>query len=179
MTQVQVEETAAMERQEQHTRTIPPEELARVDISGAKATLVKQQLDEWALAQAQMRRDEKEKPVDVCVMDAETSLLSRNPFRRQQEVTKTSKPLMPISTVKVPILTPQIRKATLAREEMEGGLNLKRKRIAAEVQEQREELDEADLKIKPGPRPKTVTSSTKETTGSREFNWKAWSKNAS
>ena len=63
LTQVQVEETAAIERLNQHRRTIPPEDvIARVDMSSTKATLIKRQLDEWTLAQTQIRRDEK---VDV------------------------------------------------------------------------------------------------------------------
>ena len=139
-------------------------------MSNTKATLVKQQLDKWASAQVQMRRSGKEKTADVLVVDAETSLLSRNPFRRQQPqgMTKTSRPLIPISTVKAPILTSRIRKAALAREETEGGLNLKRKRIETEQE------DETDLTVESsGPNQKTVT-----TTRSGGFNWKGWSKNA-
>jgi hypothetical protein len=168
-----VEETAAMKRQERPSRIIPPEEeLARVDMSSTKATLVKQQLDEWALAQAQMHRDEKEKVANARVMDAETNLLSRNPFRRQQQqgVTKSLKPLIPISTVKVPNLTPQIRKAALAREETE---NLKRKRIETKRQE-----DKANLTVKSSePKRKNVTTSVM--TSSRGFDWKGWSKDTS
>ena len=155
------EETAAMKRQEQHTRIIPPEEeIARVDMSNTKATLVKQQLEKWALAQSQLRRDDKERVVDVGVMNAETSLLSRNPFRRQQEkgVMKTLQPLIPISTVRVPILTPHARKVASAREEIDCGL--KRKRIATEEQE-----DEADLMVKPVPISKKVTTSVTTSSG--------------
>ena len=141
-------------------------------MSSTKATLVKQQLDEWALAQAQMHRDEKEKATNVRVMDAETNLLSRNPFRRQQqqEVTKSLKPLIPISTVKVPNLTPQLRQAALARE---SGLDLKRKRSETEKQE-----DRANLTVKSSrPKQKNITTSGKTSSGG--FNWKGWSKNTS
>lgn len=143
-------------------------------MSSTKATFLKRQLNEWASAQAQMRRNEKEKIPDVRVIDAETCLLSRNPFRRQQQqrVTKTLKPLIPISTVKVPILTPRVEKAPLAREEKESGLNSKRKRVETE-----EEGDETDLTVKSGGlKQKNVTISA--TTGSGGFNWKGWSKNA-
>lgn len=168
-----MEETAAMKRQERPSRIIPSEEeVARVDMSSTKAALVKQQLDEWALAQAQIHRDEKEKAVNARVMDAETNLLSRNPFRRQQQqgVMKSLKPLIPISTVKVPNLTPQVRKAALARERTESGLNLKRKRI--------EQEDGANLTAKTsGSKQKNVTTSVM--TSSVGFNWKKWSKNTS
>jgi hypothetical protein len=169
-----VEERAAMKRQERSSRIIPPEEeIARVDMANAKATLVKQQLDEWVLVQAQVQRDEKEKAANAGVMDVEMNLLSRNPFRRQQQqgVTKTSKPLKPISTVKVPNLTPQVRKAALAREERESGLNLKRKRNETE--------DEVDLAVKSIGRKqkKSVTASVMTSSGG--FNWKGWSKNTS
>jgi hypothetical protein len=143
-------------------------------MSSTKATLLKRQLNEWASAQAKMRRNEKEKIPDMRVVDAETSPLSRNPFRRQQQqrVTKTSKPLIPISTVKVPILTPQVEKAALAREERESGLNLKRKRSETE-----EQGDETGLTVKSGGlKQKNVTISA--TTSSGGFNWKGWSKNA-
>ena len=169
LTQVQMEETAAIERQEQYTRNIPPEEeIARIDMSSTKATLMKRQLDEWTLAQTQMRMGEKEK-TDVRVVNGETSLLSRNAFRRQQGATK---PLKPISTVKVPILTPQVRKAALAREEI---VNLKRKWITAEEQEDGEELNSI---LKRGRRPKSVAG-IKATSRSSGFNWNAWAKNAS
>lgn len=81
-------------------------------MSNTKATLVKRQLDEWALTQAHMRK----------VVDTETSLLSWNPFQQPGE-TKTLKPLRPISTAKVSILTPQDKKAALTgeHEEEEGG----------------------------------------------------------
>ena len=171
-----MEETAAMKRQERPSRIIPPEEeTARVDMSNTKAALVKQQLDEWSSAQAQMHRDEKEKVANARVMDAETNLLSRNPFRRQQQqgVTKSLKPLKPISTVKVPSLTPQVRKAALAREDKVSGLNLKRKRIEAEEQD-----DEANLTLKSsGRKQKNVTASAMTSSGG--FNWKGWSKNTS
>ena len=155
-----------MKRQERRSRIIPPEEeIASVDMSSAKATLVKQQLDEWALAQAQMHKDEKEKVASARVMDAETNLLSRNPFRRQQQhATKSLKPLKPISTVKVPNLTPQVRKAALAREETESELKRKKKRIETEEQ--------TNLTVKSiGRKQKNVTAS------SGGFDWKGWSKN--
>ena len=144
-------------------------------MSNTKATLVKQQLDEWALAQAQMHRDEKEK---VANARAETNLLSRNPFRRQQPqgVTKPLKPLKPISTVKVPDLTPQVRKAALAREERESGLNLKRKRKRIETEEQEDEAN-LNLTVKSGGRKKNVSASVMTSAGG--FNWKGWSKNTS
>jgi hypothetical protein len=170
-----VEETVAMKRQERPSRIIPPEEeIARVDMSSTKATLVKQQLDEWALAQAQMHMDGKEKVANSRIMDAETNLLSRNPFRRQQQqgATKSLKPLKPISTVKVPNLTPQVRKAALVREETESGLNLKRKkRIETEEQQ-------ANLTVKSsGRKQKNVTASVMTSSGG--FNWKGWSKDTS
>ena len=168
-----MEETAAMKRQEQPSRIIPPEEeIARVDMSSTKATLVKQQLDEWALAQTKMHSDEKEMAANARAMDAETSFLSRNPFRRQQlqGVTKSLKPLKPISTVKVPNLTPQVRKAALVREEMER-LKLKRKK-RVETEEQEDEANKSS-RLKP----KNVTASVM--TSSRGFNWKGWSKNTS
>ena len=176
LTRVRMEETAAMKRQERPSRIIPPEEeIAKVDMSNTKATLVKQQLDEWALAQAQMHRDEKEK---VANARAETNLLSRNPFRRQQPqgVTKPLKPLKPISTVKVPDLTPQVRKAALAREERESGLNLKRKRKRIETEEQEDEAN-LNLTVKSGGRKKNVSASVMTSAGG--FNWKGWSKNTS
>ena len=169
LAQVSMEETAAMKRQERPSRIIPPdEEIARVDMSNTKATLVKQQLDEWALAQAQMHRDNEEKVANAGIKDAETNLLSRNPFRRQQQqgVAKSLKPLKPISTVKVPNLTPQVRKAALAREVKESGLNLKRKRKRFETEEQSS-----------GHRQKNVTASAMTNSGG--FNWKGWSKNTS
>lgn len=178
LAQIRVEETAAMKRQERPSRIIPPEEeIARVDMSSTKVTLVKQQLDEWALAQAHMHRDKEEKVANTGVKEAETNLLSRNPFRRQQPqgVTKTLKPLKPISTVKVPNLTPQVRKAALAREKRESGLNLKRKRKRDETEEQE---DEANLTVKSsGRKLKNVTASV--TTNPGGFNWKGWSKNTS
>lgn len=140
-------------------------------MSSAKATLMKQQLDEWASAQAEIRRNEKEKTANVRKMNAETSLLSRNPFRRQQQqgVTNSSRPLILISTVEVPILTPQVRKAVLAREEKGGGLNLKRKRVETKEQE-----EETDLTVKSGrAKQKNVTTSSPG-----GFNWKGCSKNA-
>lgn len=144
-------------------------------MSSTKATLVKRQLDEWALSQAQMHRDEKERVANAGVMDAETNLLSRNPFRRQQQqgVTKSLKPLKPISTVKVPNLTPQVRKAALAREETESGLNLKRKkRKRIETEEQ------TNLTVKSSrPKQKNVTASVMTNLGG--FDWKGWSKNTS
>ena len=173
-----MEETAAMKRQERPSRIIfPEEEIARVDMSSTKATLVKQQLGEWALVQAQMHRNEKEKVENARVMDAETNLLSRNPFRRQQQqgVTKSLKPLIPISTVKVPNLTPQIRNAVMARNETESGLNLKRKRKRIEKEEQE---DEANLTVKSS-RPKQKSVTTSVMTSSGGFNWKSWSKNTS
>jgi hypothetical protein len=177
LAQVRVEETAAMKRQERPSRIIPPEEeIARVDMSNTKATLVKQQLDEWALAQAQMHRDKEEKVANAGVKDAET-ILSRNPFRRQQQqgVTKSLKQLKPISTVKVPNLTPQVRKAALAREEKESGLKLKRKRKRVETEEQE---DEVNLTVKScGRKQKNVTASVMTSSGG--FNWKGWSKNTS
>lgn len=138
-------------------------------MSSAKATLMKQQLDEWASAQAEIHRKEKEKIADVRKMDAETSL-SRNPFRRQQQqgVTNSSRPLILISAVKVPILTAQVRRAVLAREEKGGGLNLKRKRVETKEQE-----EETDLMVKSaGVKQKNVTTSSPG-----GFNWKGWSKN--
>lgn len=137
-------------------------------MSNTKAALVKQQLDEWALAQAQMHRDEKEMVANAHV---ETNLLSRNPFRRQQQQGVT-KSLKPISTVKVPNLTPQVRKAALAREERESGMNRKRKRKSSETEEQE---DEVNLTVKSsGRKQKNVTASV-----SGGFNWKGWSKNTS
>ena len=176
LAQMRVEETAAMKRQERPSRIIPPEEeIARVDMSSTKATLVKQQLDEWALAQAQMHRNEKEKVANAHVMVAETDFLSRNPFRRQQGVAKSLKPLIPISTVKVPNLTPQVRKAAMARNVTESGLNLKRKRKRVEKEEQE---DEANLTVKSS-RPKQKSVTTSVMTSSGGFNWKGWSKNTS
>ena len=142
-------------------------------MSSTKATLVRQQLDEWASTQAQIHGDAKEKAANVRVMDAETNLLSRNPFRRQQRqgVTKSLKPLKPISTVKVPNLTPQVRKAALAREERESGLNLKRKtRIETEEQDD-EAVKSSRLKQK------NVAASVMTSSGG--FDWKGWSKNTS
>ena len=111
-------------------------------MSNTKATLVKRQLDEWALTQAHMRK----------VVDTETSLLSWNPFQQPGE-TKTLKPLRPISTAKVSILTPQDRKAALTREHEE------------------EEGGAGNLTVKSEPKLKRSV-----TTSSRGFNW---SKNAS
>jgi len=170
-----VEETAAMKRQERPSRIIPPEEeIAKVDMSSTKATLVKQQIDEWASARAQV---EKEKVTNTCVMDAETNLLSRNPFRRQQQqgVTKSLKPLKPISTVKVPNLTPQLRKVALERDETESRLSLKKrtkKRIETEEQE-----DEANVTVKSSGRKQKNVASVMTSSGG--FDWKGWSKNTS
>ena len=174
MAQIRVEETAAMIRQERSSRIIPPEEeIAKVDMSSTKATLVKQQLDEWALAQTQAHRDEKEKVANAGIMDTEANLLSRNPFRRQQQqgVKKSLKLLKPISTVKVPNLTPQVRKAALAREEKESELNLKRKRKRFETVEQEDEGKSSGCKQK------NVTASVMTSSGG--FNWKGWSKSTS
>lgn len=135
-------------------------------MSSTKATLVKQQLDEWASAQARIHRDEKEKVANTCVMDAETNLLSRNPFRRQQQQ-RVTKPLKPISTVKVPNLTPQIGKVALARDETEGRLKLKRMKKRIETEEQ---ADEPNLTVKSSERKQKNVSS-------EGFDWKGWSKN--
>lgn len=124
--------------------------MAQIDMSSAKAMLAKQQLDEWALAQSQVHR--KKTTLD---MSTESKPLSRNPFRKQ-ELTKVLKPL---TTFKVPILTPEVRKAALARERMVDGLNLKRKTIAVE-----EDKDKVDLMV---------------ATSSGGFDWKGWSKKAS
>lgn len=138
---------------------------------------MKQQVYEWALAQGQMHRDKEEKVANAGVKDAETNLLSRNPFRRQQQqgMSKSLKPLKPISTVKVPNLTLQVRKAALAREERESDLNLKRKRKRVETEEQEEEVN---LTIdSSGSKQKNVGASVVISSGG--FNWKGWSKNTS
>lgn len=121
--------------------------MAQIDMSSAKAMLAKQQLDEWALAQSQVHR--KKTTLD---MSTESKPLSRNPFRKQ-ELTKVLKPL---TTFKVPILTPEVRKAALARERMVDRLN---KTIAVE-----EDKDKVDLMV---------------ATSSGGFDWKGWSKKAS
>ncbi|KAF8163292.1 hypothetical protein B0H34DRAFT_795019 [Crassisporium funariophilum] len=186
------------ERQK-HLRPMPGGERAVVDRGSARAAGVKRRLEEMVQREvAEKRRKvaekerEGERESGMGVLES-IQVESRNPFRRRvQSDAKPqvcavrdvsgiaqagvcfengkSKPLRPISTVKVPILPPEMRKQALAQEQEEI-IKKKQKRVEAPAPASRKnEARRTSL-------PSSASASKKPASVIKNtaFDWKGWS----